>query len=178
MKRILFLVFLTFLMSCKEDKAPNNIVETRTKITPKQSIFKISLEGVFSKDDYILFFYENEEGKGFDTANKLKKGFKGSKEKQTVTLTLPEDENFYNFSLHISDKIGQEITIDKLTITDNYDTIEIKKDSLFYYIHPNDYIEMHEDGSFNLITKKKNGKRLYNPIFKAKKKLKNKLKYI
>lgn len=177
----LFLIFFLLVISCKTEKSTNknHLGNFESSIEDNNIPFKVFIEGYFDIDDYILLFYKDAPDMPFDNKHKVIRSFKGSKKMQSLDLVIPEGELLYDFSLHISDKIGQKIEINKIVFQLGSEKINISKDSLSFYLRPNEYIDMNYDtGDFDLITVKKNGVEGYNPIFKGEAVLIDKLMFL
>lgn len=177
MKKILLLISIIILVSCKES---NNKKEKVLEEKQIESIFKKIEKGkeinnyfevkyVFlaQENDNFQVFYKEDYTMNFSEENSVKAGFTGKDEFQTVVLKIPENVFPVNYKFDIgSNKNLKTLQIKSLSIRYGKNEVLIPQDRLMEFLKPNKCVIYNEaNKEFNLSSYMLNETSIYDPYF-------------
>lgn len=172
---LLFVLSLSLLVSCKDEKA-NEVVAEQPAKNVKVTVTAI----VKSNDDFQLFFREEDDiSTPFEEENSVWTKVVASDDVQNIEFVLPENvlPNYLRLDLGKNPE-QQGITISGMKIDYLGKNVNVNTASFFdTFFIPNASIEVKDKATGVLVTKKdENGN--YDPVFNSGENLKNELQNI
>lgn len=166
---LLFVLSLSLLVSCKEEK-PNEVVAEEPGKSVKVTVSAI----VKTNDDFQLFFKEdNDVTTPFDEVNSVWTKVTGNDTAQDIVFVLPNDVLPNYLRLDVGKNEAQQgVTISGMKIEYLGKKFDISTPGFFetYFVH-NNSIEVKDQATGEVITKKdSNG--TYDPVFNSGENLK------
>lgn len=166
---VLFVLSLSLLVSCKDEKATEIVAEK-----PAKNV-KVTVNAIVKTDDnFQLFFREgNDISTPFEEENSVWTKVAASDAAQNIEFVLPEDVLPYYLRLDLGTNAEQQgITITGMKIDYLEKNLSVSPSTFFEsYFIPNNSIEIKDKVKGEVMTKKDAGG-IYDPVFNSGENLK------
>jgi len=139
MKKILIVLFVFSLLSCKNEKAENNETQQANEKSIGNDFYTITLDVIAKKDDSFHVFYTEDGSVNFEEKNSVWAEFKGSPNSQKLVFNLKKDvmPNQLRLDFGLNKEQG-EVKVNSIEIAYLDKKVTYAGQQIFKYFRPNE----------------------------------------
>lgn len=179
MKKLVYLVLVFAIISCKEEKTKPTItepIEVEAAVeTNNDDFFTLRINAAVEYDDKIILYYLEEDQKNITNENSVELFVSGGVSPQDLLFRLQENVLPTKLILKYgNEQKQQKIQFIEAEISYEGEKIEMDAYKFYQFFIPNEFI-VYDQNNHIATSREKNGQ--YNPIFFSRKVLEDKLDY-